>query len=307
MKRFVIWSLCTLAVVMNSATGGAAPPTKEECIQADTDGQSLRMTAKLRAARERFALCASPACPGMVRDDCAQRIDEVQRVMPTIVFDVRDPDGVALANVEVVMDGQTLVDHLAGTAVAVDPGMHMFVFDVAGRASVHQSLLVHEGEKDVRLRVTAGAAPLPATRPAPPVTPQQAPIEASAAPAAGTEGPAGSSRRKLGLIVGAGGVAAVAVGTVTGLMAFASYSSQRNNCSMSTLQECPNHGQATSDHGTAVAEATVSTIAFVLGGAALAGGAYLFFSAPRGDAQPAIGLSPSVGPGSGGVTLHGIF
>jgi hypothetical protein len=75
------------------------------------------------------------------------------------------------------------------------------------------------------------------------------------------------------------GVAGIAVGSVFGLLASSSASSSKN-------AGCPNctpaqFTQATSDYNSASDDATISTVAFVAGGAALAAGAILFFTAPK--------------------------
>ena len=82
------WShplLCALGVVLVPWSARAVEPTKLECIAANDAAQDLRRTGKLREAREKLALCVSTACPGPVREDCAQRLTEVDGVMPSIV------------------------------------------------------------------------------------------------------------------------------------------------------------------------------------------------------------------------------
>jgi hypothetical protein len=56
-------------------------------------------------------------------------------------------------------------------------------------------------------------------------------------------------------------------------------------------------------------DGTISTVAFIAGGALLVGGAVLFFTAHPSSQQPATGVlfTPSVGPGGGGVLLTGAF
>jgi hypothetical protein len=227
--------------------------------------------------------------------------------MPTIVFDVRDPEGASLANVEVVVDGQTLLDHLTGTAVAIDPGMHTFIFDAPGRASVQKSLLVQEGEKEVRVRIAVGPLPPPSPARMAASQPAAPPTDNIITPSQEASSVTGSSQRRLALFIGAGGLAAAGVGSIFGLLSFASSNSSHSECSASTVQACPDHRQAVSDHDSAVTEATLSTLAFVVGGVALAGGAYLFFTAPKGDAKPGIAVAPLLSTSSGGVKLHGTF
>jgi hypothetical protein len=143
----------------------AAPPppstssgdvTKDQCVDANTKAQSLRRSSKLVAARAQLAVCADPRCPGMVRDDCIQRLDELEKVQPTIVFDAKDGAGNDLSDVRVSMDGKPLVGRLDGTAVAVDPGPHAFTFEVTGQPIVTRGFVLKEGEKLRRERIVIG-------------------------------------------------------------------------------------------------------------------------------------------------------
>jgi len=53
----------------------------------------------------------------------------------------------------------------------------------------------------------------------------------------------------------------------------------------------------------AVQRGNVSTVAFVVGGALLAGGVALYFTAPKGN----VALAPSVGPSQASLGLYGRF
>jgi hypothetical protein len=137
----------------------AAEVTKDQCVDANTKAQSLRRERKFRAAREQLSLCVDVHCPAMVRDDCAQRLDELERVQPTIVFDAKDGSGRDLSEVRVTIDGKPLADKLDGAALAVDPGAHSFTFEVVGQPVVTRNLVLKEGEKLRRERI-----PMPGTR-----------------------------------------------------------------------------------------------------------------------------------------------
>src|ERR1019366_7525907 len=86
------------------------------------------------AARGQFLACASASCPALVRDDCAKRLDDVERAQPTIVFDAKDGAGRDVSMVTVTVDGHPLVDRLDGTSPRVDPGGHPLGFTVSGPA-----------------------------------------------------------------------------------------------------------------------------------------------------------------------------
>jgi hypothetical protein len=139
------------------------PPTKEQCIDANTRGQDLRRAGKLSAAREQLRTCAVPACPALLRDDCTRRLDEIDKVQPTVVFMVKDAAGKDVSAVKVTMDGRPLADVLDGTELPVDPGRHVFTFAAAGQAPVTATLVLAAGEKDRQEHVSLkGGAPLAA-------------------------------------------------------------------------------------------------------------------------------------------------
>ena len=280
--------------VFSGEPARAADPTKDECIDANETAQTLRRNEKLRDAEQHLLVCVSASCPGPVRDDCAQRLTEVRSVIPTLVFVVKDDADQDLSDVRVTMDDQTLAKKLDGTAIAIDPGPHHFVFEAAGRQKEERSLVIREGEKDRHERVILVATPVAAP---PPQVPESAPAAAVEPPPARD----GTAQRAAGLVVGGIGAAGVVVGGVFGILAKATYDNALKN-------ECNGHANACMQPGitdgkTAHAQATVSTVAFIAGGTLVAGGAILFFSAPRG----AVTVSPTVGIGSAGVGVHGSF
>ena len=136
-----------------------ADTTKNQCIEANSSGQELRRQGKLSAAREQLRRCVDVACPGLVRDDCTRRLDELEKVQPTIVFIARDASGSDVTNVAVTLDGKPLADKLDGSELPVDPGEHVFTFTRAGQAPVSATLVLAPGEKDRRetISLTPGA------------------------------------------------------------------------------------------------------------------------------------------------------
>jgi hypothetical protein len=127
------------------------------------------------------------------------------------------------------------------------------------------------------------------------------------APAPAKEGL--STPRIAALVAGGVGVAGLVVGTVFGLRAGSQWSSARAGC------EDPEAGtgcsaEAIASGKDASGSATLSTIGFVVGGAALLTSGILWFRfAPPKPAFPASSfvLAPSFGPGAGGARLEGSF
>ena len=301
LARVVLLALPLMAASSTaSAAGGPAAPTKNECIDANESAQRLVQTGKLVDARRDLLVCVSASCPGPIRDDCTQKLAEVQARTPTIVFEVIDDADHDMSAVRVTIDGHPLVDRLDGSAVAVDLGEHQFVFEAAGMAPEKRTLVLHEAEKDRRERVILVRAGAAAAATAPPADAAQP--DNAAAPEAPAPASDGSTQRIVGLALGGVGAAGVIAGGVLGVLAKTTYDGAlRSECS-GKVSAC--NPQGISDGSTAHTEALVSTVGFIAGAALLAGGAYLYFTAPR-DKGLAVGASttPGVRPARGEVRV----
>jgi hypothetical protein len=294
-------TLCVALLLGASVTAQrrahAAEGTLSACIEANESSIQLRAAHELLAAREKSLQCAGEGCPEIVRDACRRRVDQVNAAIPTIVFEVKDGAGRDLV-AQVTVDAAPIAGAVQGAAIPLDPGEHAFVFEAAGWPPVTRSFILREGEKDRREAVVIGP---PATVFGPPAVTPDARQGADGASA-------WSGQKTAALVAGGGGVAALAVGAVFGLMARASWSSSQSECT--STSHCPRYAQAVSDRDSAASSATVATIAFVAGGAALAAGAVLWLTAPRrgADSTPAaaVVVSPG-GPAGAGVTLRGWF
>jgi len=323
-------------LVFCTAQAFADPPiTNEQCIDANAKAQPLRRAGKLTAARAELARCVNRQCPGMVRDDCAQRLDEINRAQPTVVFDVKDTADNDLNAVRVTVDGEKLADRLDGSPLAVDPGAHTFAFEAAGQSPMIRRLVVREGEKGriehIWFAGSSSAAAVPLAAPAPSGAPTSSSVpSASSAPSSPSDAasttrsaalastpssPAeggshgGGAQRAWGLTVGGIGLAGIAVGSVYGLMAASAWGDSKNECSPGCSAQA--HAAASSDHDRAVSDGTVSTIAFIAGGAFVVGGIAIFASAPGESGREAThtgwAVTPSLGPAGGRIDVKGEF
>jgi hypothetical protein len=151
---FVVASASTVGA--KAAAGG---PSADVCATASDDAQPLRKAGKLREAKQRLLVCVNGRCPSVVRSDCTVQLNEVEQVMPSVVFGAKDARGADVAAVLVTMDGAKLADHLDGTSLPVDPGQHRFVFEMAGAPPLTRDLLIREGEKDRQESIVFGAPP----------------------------------------------------------------------------------------------------------------------------------------------------
>jgi hypothetical protein len=272
------------------AQAASAEITKTACVEADTQAQQLRRDEKLSASRDKLKICTDPACPALVRDDCAQRLDELDKVQPTLVFEAKDGAGHDLTDVKVSVDGQPLVESVTGAAIPVEPGPHSFTFEAKGEKPITKQLVLREGDKARHEKIVFGSPPPP------PVDPSR-----------------GAAQRTGGVVAIVLGVAGLGIGGVFGALAASKWSSAQSACPASRSCTKDDHTTATGDKGNAQTLATVSTVGFVVGGIVTTGGIILYVTAPsasrEGKPAPAQGLvlAPDFGPGGAGMTFRGWF
>jgi hypothetical protein len=298
------------AVLLATATA-SADVTKAQCIQANTQAQSLRRAGKFAQARDELRTCADPTCPALVQGDCTTRLDELNKVQPTIVFIAKDASGADVGSVTVTVDGQPLTDKLNGTAVAIDPGQHVFTFTATGRPPVTRTLILAEGDKDRRevISLEGGATP-----PSPQPTTSTTAIPSAAPTASVGEIPSqpksGGSSRTIGFVVGGAGVAAIAAGTYFGVTALSQKSDADGACG-GHGSVCPTARQ-TSDAQAKLQDARtsgwISTAALGVGAVAVVVGAYLvFFSRGSSSESPSRGSSSESPAAALTLTPSGAF
>jgi hypothetical protein len=181
-----------------------------------------------------------------------------------------------------------------GSPILVDPGAVALVVVAPGHGDRPYTLNLHEGDQ-VEQTLEAGevAASAPALAAGPPVNP--APDVAPAPPPS-----AGSGLRTLGFVLGGVGVAGLATGGVTGVLALDRASTVKAHC---PSLACDPQGLSAASQGQWLA--STSTIAFIAGGVLVAAGAYFVFFG--GSRSSGVALAPALGPRTGGAVLQGAF
>jgi len=290
MRRHVDAALLFAAVLLADSFATADEPTKAQCVDANSSAQDLRLSGKLREAKVKLAVCVAASCPAPVRRDCAQRLEEVDAALPSVVFEARDKAGNDVGDARVWLDGQLLAPKLDGSAIAVNPGEHRFTFETSA-GKEEKTVLLREGEKERHVSVVLGAA-LPV---APPDTSTEAP-RAQASPSTG------STQRTLGFAVGVVGAAGLALGGVMAFVSKSTFDGARSTCTGGDPTMCS--GSAPHDAQTAYGQATVATVGLAAGGALVATGVVLVLTAPKAGS---VTVAPSVGAGRGGVSLQGMW
>jgi hypothetical protein len=294
-------SVVAAALLVLARTANADSPTKQECIAASESAQVMRGNGALQAARKRFQMCVADACPGPVREDCSKQVGELDRAIPSVVFAFNDSGGAPISAVQIMMDGVALGDRALGAELEVDPGEHRFEFQAAGYTNAERRLAFRAGEKRRQEVIVLASTSKPVT---PVVAPQ---TEARPAPQTDdTEPPAladgrGSGQRTLAYVLGGVGIVGLGLGTYFSLKAKGTYDDAVARCP-SGPASCDQTG---ADGGAdAHDQATVSTLAFLAGGALVATGVVLYLTAPKGGG---VSLQPSAGLASAGLRLGGTW
>jgi serine/threonine-protein kinase len=180
-------------------------------------------------------------------------------------------------------DGAEIGSAVWGTPIPVDPGPHTVEASAPGRQTFRQSVDVAAGGA----RATVTVADL-------------APVVGETRAGAAENG--GGARRTIGVVLAGAGLVGLAVGAAFGVVAM----SKENDA---TSNHCPHQpfcdAQGVQLGQDAKSAATVSTVAFAAGAAAVAGGVVLWFTAPGPGSpnagQPAAALRAT--PVLGGAVL----
>jgi hypothetical protein len=200
---------------------------------------------------------------------------------------------------EIKRDGTPVGASEIGAAIPVDPGSHIVEATAPGKKKWATTVKVTGAGATERVTIPPLEFEATVTKPksqedAPPPAP---------APAADRASGGGSTQRAIGLVLGGVGIVGLGVGAATGIVAMSKSSDSE--------KLCPNDGacgsrDAVDANQSARDMGTVSTIGFIAGGALLAAGAVLFFTAPPSAAKTGkLHLTPIAGPAA--VGLRGTF
>jgi hypothetical protein len=213
-----------LASVLSVAPAAWAepPPTREQCLASHAKSQESRLEGELIEARAHLRVCANPACPNVIQNECAAWLASVQQAIPSLIILAENESGDVL-DVRVIVDGKVLTERLDGTAFELDPGAHRFEFELAGYPKQEQTIVVRQDEKRRAIRVvfakeakpepaeTGGAPAAPAPEPEP-VGPSSRPIPAAT------------------YIFGGVAVGAAIAATYLGVTGLSDYSDKKDEC-----------------------------------------------------------------------------
>jgi serine/threonine-protein kinase len=232
---------------------------------------------------------------------------------------------------QVLLDGAFIPAEEWGLAMAVDPGERVVSVAAPGHSSRTIATRLGPDNPNAIVRIDSldepsapppppqaspapeSVAPLHAPQPAaPPVVPPTAstgplpPSESASITVPSSTAPSNpaSTQRWVGVGVGVAGLIGVGVGAGLGISA-KSKLDQSNNGPCGAGDRCTPAGLALRQDASSAA--TGSTVAFVIGGIAVAAGVVVYLTAPRGDARTGWTVAPAPVAGGGGAILAGSF
>jgi len=246
-------------------------------------GKLVAGTERLqRVVREPLASGASPASlAAVVR--ARSVLEQALPRIPTIRVSVVAPAGTAFA---VTLDGEAVPEAILGSDRPADPRTHTIQVTANGFLTASKEFSLNDGESK---RVSLDLEPDPTARP---ILPSRVPAHLHARSSSRSSAP---SRTAAFVALG---ISALGLGAgVGGGIAVASQSSDLSRaCGPNRI--CPPDKQ--SEIASAKSWATVSTVGFAVGGAALGAAAVLFFSG--GQESHAATMSAEIGPSYVGLT-----
>ncbi len=227
-----------------------------------------------------------------------ERIDALAPRVPWLTVSVA-ADIAALPGFALTCEGRTIAATDFGRRVAVDPGSNTLRATATGKAPWETTLRALEGGT---LDVTVPAltpekeVAAPTTTPPPP-----RPTEQSV-----WRSPAGKAQRIGAITVGVVGLASVGVGIGAGLVARSTWRDALRGCKDEDPTRCS--PAAIADGDAAARWATVSTVGFAVGGAALVLAPILWVTAPSIEVEKqTVWLVPVIGREHGGLVAAGAF
>lgn len=202
-----------------------------------------------------------------------------------------------------VMRDESDVTAFMGVATPVDPGMSKLTATAPGYKPWSMDVTIQGEGSTITVDVPA-LEKAPEPPPPPPggggndVFQNNPPPEVDRDP--------GKGRRRLGLIVGAVGVAGLGAGVVFGMGAQSAFEDADTNCG-GDVGDCRGDAEAAQDDiDRANSKALLSNIGFGVGVAAIIGGTVLYLTAPDALGEGTV-VSPTAGDDGAGVIVRGRF
>lgn len=257
-------------------------------------GECYRKQGRTASAWATFREAASKAEAAGEADRAragAERADEIEPTLSRVLFSV-DPENSKIEALQLNQGTTELNRALWGSAIPVDPGLLKITASAPGYESFEITVEVQKGPSERTVAIPAltkipeeTAAPSGTVEPA-----EEQPAHLQVAPE-DLERPL-SGQKTAGLVFGGVGLVGLGVGGVFGALAMVNERAAEDVCTGSVCA-AGSDGVARTDK--AQDFALVSTIGFVAGGALLATGAILYYTAPKGTQTATLQVIPTFG------------
>jgi hypothetical protein len=156
--------LALLVLGFCSTTGHPARAAEgvAACIDANEQTQIAERAGRLREALALARSCDVPACPALVRTDCARLESSLAASIPTLIVDVAGADPQIW---RVWVDGAYPTEAREGRPLELDPGVHRVRLETrAGAILEEHEVVLRQGEHDRRVTFVPREAPAAASR-----------------------------------------------------------------------------------------------------------------------------------------------
>jgi hypothetical protein len=191
MKGRLSWALALLltASVRPCQAQSAQEPAEtftagvQRCVRDHERAAVLRSDQRWLEARVAMTQCASEVCPMTIRSDCSAWLDDVAKLMPSVLVVIeRDDSGGPPVRLEV--EGRTLELAEPTAPIELVPGSHRLRFVLASYAPIERDVVLARGEKNQVLRIRfarpkAAKASVPKAGSPPPVRHWRRPVQVS--------------------------------------------------------------------------------------------------------------------------------
>lgn len=214
----------------------------------------------------------------------------------------------AVPGLEVKRDDEIVATAQWGIAVAVDPGKHTLTASAPGMKPWEQGAEISRQGASVTVTVppleSIGIAVVPDASPSGAPSAEHFPSEEPVPPP--EDNGARRTFRAAALITGGVGLVGIVLGSVYGGIAISQKNQSEKSCPGGSVGPCFADGVAESKD--AVSNGNISTVAFSVGAAAVAGAVVLWVVAPKARAQAtSVRVFPTLGVGTAGLTVAGGF
>jgi hypothetical protein len=245
-----------------------------------------------------------------------KRAAQLEVRLPRLRIDV--PEASRVSGLEIRRDGVLVGAAQWGTPVPVDPGEHELVASAPGKRTLSQKVRAEAGKTaNLELPALEDAPNAGTGSTAPPQSfgavsePRSEPAAGSAAPKpsdlAQDNGTTGGAPSPFVYVLAGVGVVGVGVGATFALMAGSTNEDSKAECREDDPNRCNQAGVDMRDD--ARAQGNVATVAFAVGGTALASAGLWLLIDGGGDSANSRGVRPvaDLGPGRASLALHGRF